>query len=354
MYAKTRSLSALTRSLVNSPAKIDTSSPVPPSPAERLFRLASSEMAAVDAIIVQRMQSPVGMIPDLAAHLVGAGGKRLRPLLTVSCARMCEYEGDNHHKLAAAVEFIHSATLLHDDVVDESALRRGKKPANLIWGNSASILVGDFLFARAFNLMVETNNMRALGILSNASSVIAEGEVQQLAALRNIDMTEAEYLEVISAKTAALFAAATEVAPVIAGRSEVECAALKDYGLKLGLAFQLVDDALDYGGFESALGKSIGDDFREGKVTLPLIRAYQAADEETAKFWRRVIVDHNQKDVDLERAVSLLRAAGALQSTLDMAHQYAVEAREALNIFPESDWRNTLQDLADYVVDRIN
>ncbi len=325
-----------------------------PSPAERLFRLAASEMAAVDAIIVQRMQSPVGMIPDLAAHLVGAGGKRLRPLLTVSCARMCGYDGDNHHKLAAAVEFIHSATLLHDDVVDESALRRGKKPANLIWGNSASILVGDFLFARAFNLMVETDNMRALGILSNASSVIAEGEVQQLAALRNIDMTEAEYLEVISAKTAALFAAATEVAPVIANGSETECAALKDYGLKLGLAFQLVDDALDYGGFESALGKSIGDDFREGKVTLPLIRAYQSADEETAKFWRRVIVDHDQKDVDLERAVSLLRAAGALQSTLDMAHQYAVEAREALNIFAESDWRNTLQDLADYVVDRIN
>ncbi len=339
---------------MNAPAKISEGLPVPPSPAERLFALAHEEMAAVDKIIVARMQSPVGMIPDLAAHLVGAGGKRLRPLLTVSCAKLCGYAGDNHHKLAAAVEFIHSATLLHDDVVDESELRRGKKPANLIWGNSASILVGDFLFARAFNLMVETDNMRALGILSNASSVIAEGEVQQLAALRNIDMTEAEYLEVISAKTAALFAAATEVAPVIAGRSDAECGALKDYGLKLGLAFQLVDDALDYGGFESALGKSIGDDFREGKVTLPLIRAYQNADDETAKFWRRVIVDHDQKDVDLERAVSLLRAAGALESTLDMAHTYAAEARAALEIFPKSEWRDTLQDLADYVVARIS
>ena len=278
---------------MNAPAQISNHKDSAPSPAERLWALASAEMAAVDTLILDRMQSPVGMIPDLAKHLVGAGGKRLRPLLTVACARLCGYDGESHYKLAAAVEFIHSATLLHDDVVDESALRRGKKPANLIWGNSASILVGDFLFARAFNLMVETDNMRALGILSNASSVIAEGEVQQLA-------------------------------------------------------------ALDYGGFESALGKSIGDDFREGKVTLPLIRAYQTADTETAAFWTRVIVEHNQEDVDLEKAVSILRAAGALQSTLDMAHKYAADARQALNIFPESDWRNTLQDLADYVVDRIN
>ena len=340
---------------MNAPAAIRTDDKEASiSPAERLWALASSDMAAVDKIILARMQSPIGMIPDLAAHLVSAGGKRLRPLLTVACARMCGYEGDNHFKLAAAVEFIHSATLLHDDVVDESALRRGKRPANLIWGNSASILVGDFLFARAFNLMVETGNMQALGILSNASSIIAEGEVQQLAALRNIDMTEAEYLEVISAKTAALFAAATHVAPVIAGRSDEHCAALRDYGLKLGLAFQLVDDALDYGGFESALGKSIGDDFREGKVTLPVIRAYRFADADTEKFWRRVIVDHDQRDVDLERAVSLLRAAGALKSTLAMANSYAEEARKALDIFPDTQWRNTLQDLAGYVVDRIS
>jgi octaprenyl-diphosphate synthase len=274
--------------------------------------------------------------------------------LTVSAAQLCGYAGDAHHKLAAAVEFIHSATLLHDDVVDESALRRGKKPANLIWGNSASILVGDFLFARAFNLMVETGSMEALGILSHASSVIAEGEVQQLAALRNLAMTEADYLGVIEAKTAALFAAATEVAPVIAERPETERAALREYGLKLGLAFQLVDDALDYGGFESALGKSVGDDFREGKMTLPVIRALQGASEADTAFWRRVIVDHDQQPKDLETAVSLLRKAGALDSTLDLAKQYSRDAAQALDIFPTSSLRNTLQDLAGFVVARVS
>ncbi len=338
---------------MNAPAAIKAQKSDPATPAERLWALAADDMAAVDALILERMNSPIGLIPDLAQHLVGAGGKRLRPLLTVSCARLCGYQGDNHFKLAAAVEFIHSATLLHDDVVDESELRRGAKPANLIWGNSASILVGDFLFARAFNLMVETDSMQALGILSTASSVIAEGEVQQLAALRDIDMSEDAYMQVIGAKTAALFAAATEVAPVIAKRSDIERAALKDYGLKLGLAFQLVDDALDYGGFESALGKSVGDDFREGKVTLPVIRALQSASKDEKLFWRRVITEHDQKDVDLEKAVSILRSAGALQSTFDLAKQFAGDAREALNIFPQSEWRSCLQDLADYVVERV-
>jgi len=338
---------------VNAPATVRTTES-PKSPAETLWDLARDDMAAVDTLILDRMQSPVGLIPNLAQHLVGAGGKRLRPLLTVSAAAMCDYQGENHHKLAAAVEFIHSATLLHDDVVDESALRRGKKPANLIWGNSASILVGDFLFARAFNLMVETNSMEALGILSNASSVIAEGEVRQLAALRNLAMTEADYMAVIKAKTAALFAAATEVAPVISNRPEAERTALRDYGMKLGLAFQLVDDALDYGGLESALGKSVGDDFREGKMTLPVIRALETASDKEIAFWRRVIVDHEQEDVDLEKAVSYLRKAGALQSTMDMARQFAAEARDALMIFKPSPWRETLADLADYVVERIS
>lgn len=338
---------------MNAPAKISKKDSGK-SPAERLWAMAQGPMAAVDVIILDRMQSPVGLIPNLAQHLVGAGGKRLRPLLTVSCAQLCGYDGAPAHKLAAAVEFIHSATLLHDDVVDESALRRGKKPANLIWGNSASILVGDFLFARAFNLMVETDNMQALGILSHASSVIAEGEVQQLAALRDIAMTEDAYMQVIRAKTAALFAAATEVAPVIAGRPEAEQIALRDYGLKLGLAFQLVDDALDYGGFESALGKSVGDDFREGKVTLPVIRALKDASPDDKAFWRRVIVDHNQLPVDFEKAVSLIRKAGALDSTFDMARTFAAEARDALLIFPDNAWRQALQDLADYVVERIS
>ena len=345
---------------MNAPAQIkqDSTKPAGPTPAERLWVMAADDMAAVDALILERMDSPVGMIPDLAQHLVGAGGKRLRPLLTVATARVCGYEGTSHHKLAAAVEFIHSATLLHDDVVDESELRRGQKPANLIWGNSASILVGDFLFARAFNLMVETGSMDALGILSNASSVIAEGEVQQLAALRDVNMTETAYMEVISAKTAALFAAATEVSPVIAGCSDTQRTALRDYGLKLGLAFQLVDDALDYGGFESALGKSIGDDFREGKMTLPVIRAVAAANasQNTSEieFWDRVIVKHKQTDVDLETAVSLLRKAGALDATMNMARKFSAEAREALAVFPESPWRETLEDLADFVIDRIN
>jgi len=259
---------------VNAPAQILKDSHA--SPAERLWVLAADDMASVDALILDRMQSPVGLIPNLAQHLVGAGGKRL------------------------------------------SELRRGKKPANLIWGNSASILVGDFLFARAFNLMVETGSMEALGILSNASSIIAEGEVQQLAALRDVKMGEEAYMQVISAKTAALFAAATEVAPVIAGRPTKERDALRDYGLKLGLAFQLVDDALDYGGFESALGKSVGDDFREGKMTLPVIRAVEAADKTEAEFWHRVIVEREQTEVDFETAISLLRKTGALDSTMDI------------------------------------
>ena len=322
------------------------------SPAQELWAISADDMAAVDAIILERMHSPVSLIPDLAQHLVSAGGKRLRPLLTVATARLCGYEGKTHHQLATAVEFIHSATLLHDDVVDESDLRRGKKPANQIWGNSASILVGDFLFARAFNLMVETGSMEALGILSNAASVIAEGEVQQLASLRNLAMTETDYMDVIKAKTAALFAAATEVSPVIAGLDTDKRAALRDYGLKLGLAFQLIDDALDYGGQQAALGKSIGDDFREGKMTLPVIRALEKADAAERDFWRKVVVDCDQDDLDLQRAVSFLRKSGALDETIQMARRFSVEAIEALDIFEASPLRDCLQNLAAYVVSR--
>ena len=337
---------------VNAPAQIQQDAAL--SPAQTLWELTGEDMGSVDALILERMQSSVGLIPDLAEHLVGAGGKRLRPLLTISAAQLCGYKGDAHHKLAAAVEFIHSATLLHDDVVDESALRRGKKPANMIWGNSASILVGDFLFARAFNLMVETDSMEALGILSNASSVIAEGEVQQLAALRNLAMSEEDYMRVIEAKTAALFAAATEVAPVIAGRPAEERDALREYGLKLGLACQLVDDALDYGGMASALGKSVGDDFREGKMTLPVIRSLKTCTDEDRAFWRRVIVDHEQQDVDLERAVSMLRNSGALESTMELAKQFSQDAADALDVFPATALRDTLKELAGFVVARIS
>lgn len=335
---------------MNAPQQIQRDNAL--SPAQTLWTLCSEDMDAVDAIIVERMHSPVGMIPDLAEHLVSAGGKRLRPLLTVATAALCGYEGDAHHKLAAAVEFIHSATLLHDDVVDESDLRRGKKPANLIWGNSASILVGDFLFARAFNLMVETDSMVALGILSNASSVIAEGEVQQLASLRNMAMNEADYMSVIEAKTAALFAAATEVSAVVGDRSDEERDALRTYGKKLGLAFQLIDDALDYGGQQSALGKSVGDDFREGKMTLPVIRALTKADEAEKEFWRKVIVERDQDDLDLQRALSILKRTDALEETVQMARRFSVEAIEALMVFEPTPLRDCLQDLAAYVVSR--
>lgn len=329
-----------------------------PTPIETLLDLAAEDMTSVDVIIRERMQSPVGMIPDLAEHLVGAGGKRLRPLITIASAHLNEYQGVGHHKLAAAVEFIHSATLLHDDVVDTSAKRRGKKTANLIWGNAPSILVGDFLFARAFNLMVETGSMKALEILSTASGVIAEGEVQQLAGIGDIEMSEETYRDVIGAKTAALFAAAAEVGPVLADRSPEHQTAMRSYGQELGLAFQLVDDALDYGGFEVALGKSIGDDFREGKMTLPIIYAYARAldknDQDAIEFWIRVVTENAQEDVDLEHAISLLRKEGAIDATLNAARLHADNAISALDIFDDSEWKTALADLAIFVVDRVH
>ena len=328
------------------------------SPIDHLLSLANEDMRAVDAIIIKRMQSSVGMIPDLAEHLVGAGGKRLRPLLTIASAHLCEYEGKAHHKLAASVEFIHSATLLHDDVVDISDKRRGKKTANLIWGNAPSILVGDFLFARASNLMVETGSMGALEILSTASSVIAEGEVQQLAALRDVEMSVKTYLEIIGAKTAALFAAAAEVSAVLAKSSPKKRKALQTYGQELGIAFQLVDDALDYGGFEMSLGKSIGDDFHEGKMTFPVIHAYKTAietrDEIAVDFWRRVITDHDQRDVDLQNAITLLQKTDALEASLTAARTHAQRAIKALHPFKTGPWKTALVDLATFVVDRVH
>ncbi|HHL43741.1 MAG TPA: polyprenyl synthetase family protein, partial [Hellea balneolensis] len=304
-----------------------------------------------------RMQSPVGMIPDLAEHLVGAGGKRLRPLLTIASAHLCDYQGTNHHKLAAAVEFIHSATLLHDDVVDDSDKRRGKTTANLIWGNAPSILVGDFLFARSFNLMVEAGSLEALGVLSEASSIIAEGEVQQLASLRDVEMSEDTYISVIGAKTAALFAAATEVSAVLAKRPQAERTALKTYGQELGIAFQLVDDMLDYNGNSTRLGKAVGDDFREGKMTLPVIHAYQSAKaagrQTEIDFWNRVISKHEQNEVDLDTALRLLDKYGSLEATLSAANTHVAAAQNALQIFACSEWKTALTRLADFVTQRL-
>ncbi len=324
----------------------------PAGSVERLAKLAATDMASVDALIVARMQSPVSVIPALADHLIEAGGKRLRPLLTVAASRLCGGVGDAGWKLAAAVEFIHTATLLHDDVVDSSQLRRGKVAAHLIWGAPSSVLVGDFLFARAFELMVETGAMKALEILARASRVIAEGEVLQLTRAHDLNLSQVTYLEIISAKTAELFAAAAEAGAVAAGADPVRSAALRTYGMNLGLAFQLADDALDYGGATETLGKNAGDDFREGKATLPLLLAIARSGPREADFWERAINRHDQTDADFRRARELIIGTGALEATLDLAADYAEAAKEALATFPASDWHGALEALADFAVSR--
>ncbi|MDR6627193.1 octaprenyl-diphosphate synthase [Caulobacter segnis] len=324
---------------------------------DRLVRLAETDMAGVNRLITERMQSDVPIIPALAEHLIAAGGKRLRPLLTVAAARLAASDGagsDNDHclKLAAAVEFIHTATLLHDDVVDGSALRRGKVAAHLIWGGAQSVLVGDFLFARAFELMVETNSMKALEILARASRVIAEGEVMQLMRSHDLNLSQALYLEIIQAKTAELFAAASEAGAVSAGVDQTRADALKAYGLNLGLAFQLVDDALDYSGATETLGKNAGDDFREGKATLPLLLAIARSGPREAEFWERAVGRREQTEADFRRARELIIGTGALDATLDLATDYADKAKAALAIFPANDWRESLESLADFAVSR--
>ncbi len=323
-----------------------------PGSVDRLVRLAAADMAGVDALITARMQSEVPVIPALAEHLIAAGGKRLRPLLTVAAARLAGSDNDTCLKLAAAVEFIHTATLLHDDVVDGSQLRRGKVAAHLIWGAAQSVLVGDFLFARAFELMVETNSMKALEILAKASRVIAEGEVLQLTRSHDLNLSQALYLEIIGAKTAELFAAASEAGGVSAGVSAAQSDALRAYGMNLGLAFQLADDALDYGGTTEALGKNAGDDFREGKATLPLLLAIARSGPREAEFWERAIGRREQAETDFRRARELIVGTGALQATLDLAGSYADKAKAALSGFPANEWRTSLESLADFAVSR--
>jgi octaprenyl-diphosphate synthase len=317
-----------------------------------LMRRAAADMAGVDALIIARMQSRVSVIPALADHLINAGGKRLRPLLTVAAARLAGGEGDAALKLAAAVEFIHTATLLHDDVVDASQLRRGKVAAHLIWGAPSSVLVGDFLFARAFELMVETGIMRSLEILARASRVIAEGEVLQLSRAHDLDLDQDTYLEIIIAKTAALFAAAAETGAVSAGASLAKSGALSAYGENLGLAFQLADDALDYGGATETLGKNAGDDFREGKATLPLILAISRLGARERAFWERAVGRREQGDGDFRRARELIVGTGALETTLNLAADYADRAKAALADFPHNEWRLGLEALADFAVSR--
>jgi octaprenyl-diphosphate synthase len=324
----------------------------PPGSIEALIDRARSDMARVDALIIARMQSQVSVIPALADHLINAGGKRLRPLLTVAASRLVGGADEGALKLAAAVEFIHTATLLHDDVVDASHLRRGKTAAHLVWGAPPAVLVGDFLFARAFELMVETGVMRALEILARASRVIAEGEVLQMSRAHDLDLGQDTYLQIISAKTAALFAAAAEAGAVSAGAAGAKARALHDFGHHLGLAFQLADDALDYSGAAETLGKNAGDDFREGKATLPLILAVSRLPRRERAFFERTIVRREQTADDFRRARELIMGAGAVDATLVLAADYADRAKKALAGFPPSDWRAGLEGLADFSVSR--
>ena len=324
----------------------------PKGSVEPLLRLAQADISGVDALISSRMMSDVPTIPALAEHLISAGGKRLRPLVAIAGARICGGRDDACLKLATAVEFIHTATLLHDDVVDGSKLRRGKVAAHLIWGGATSVLVGDFLFARAFELMVETGSLRVLDILSRASSVIAEGEVLQLTRAHDLNLSQDTYLEIIKAKTAELFAAAAEAGAVSAHASPEQVAALRSYGMNLGLAFQLADDVLDYGGAAETLGKNAGDDFREGKATLPLLLAIARSGPREAAFWERAIDRLDQTEADFRRARELIIGTGALEAALGRATDYAETAKAALASLPQGDWRAALEDLADFAVSR--
>lgn len=338
------------RLMANATAKPEKAAPGPTA-IDRLSQLVEEDLGAVDALIHAHMKSPVGVIPNLAAHLIDAGGKRIRPLITVAAARALGGGGDASRKLAAAVEFIHSATLLHDDVVDESAMRRGKESARNIWGNASSVLVGDFLFARSFNLMVEAGDLATLDILARAASVIAEGEVMQLAAANDAETTLDRYMQIIDAKTAALFAAAARVGACAAGKPGSEARAFEMYGRSIGIAFQLVDDALDYGGLTVTMGKNVGDDFREGKVTMPVIVARNAGDAAEQAFWRRTMRG-DQSEEDFPRAQALLRRHNAIQATLAEAQRHADEARRALDALPRNAYTEVLGDLADFVVSR--
>lgn len=317
-----------------------------------LMQLVKNDMEKVNNLILSKAGSNVEMIPEVARHLIDSGGKRLRPMLTIAAAHMCGYEGQHHVTLAASVEFMHTATLLHDDVVDESDLRRGKASARMVWGNQASVLVGDFLLGQAFRMMVEAGSMQALDVLSTAATVIAEGEVLQLATAQNLETTEDEYMAVVKAKTAALFSAATEVGPILADSNKNQMSAFRAYGANLGLAFQLIDDALDYGGTASALGKNIGDDFREGKVTLPVLLCYRRGDEAEREFWRESIEQGQIDDERLAKAMELMAKHNALGDTIERARHYCELAGDALATFDDSDHKQALIEVLEFCLMR--
>ncbi len=317
-----------------------------------LLALVEDDLVKVNEVILRRMESRVELIPQLAGHIIAAGGKRLRPLLTLAAARMCGYQGSKHINLAASVEFIHTATLLHDDVVDESDLRRGSATANVMWGNQASVLVGDFLFSRAFQLMVETGSLEVLHILADAAAVIAEGEVMQLLTSNDTSTSEDAYVEVITAKTAALFAAACHVGAVVAERPRVEDEALASYGKNIGIAFQLVDDALDYTARQAVLGKTVGDDFREGKITLPVVLAFRRGSEDEREFWRRTMEEGKQESGDFDNATALMHGHGAISDTVERARHYGAKARDALGIFADGAAKRALMEVVDFCIER--
>ena len=319
---------------------------------KHLIDLTAADMERVNTTILSRTGSEVTMIPEVANHLIESGGKRLRPMLTLAMSRLVGYSGDRHVKLAAAVEFMHTATLLHDDVVDESEMRRGKLAARLLWGNEASVLVGDFLLGQAFKMMVEVGSLRALEILSNAAAIIAEGEVMQLTAAKNTATTEDEYLCVIRAKTAELFAAACEVGPALGSRPKDEQSACRSFGMNLGIAFQLVDDALDYGGKATKLGKNVGDDFREGKITLPVVLSYRRGSETERAFWRRTLQDGEASNADLDEAISLMAKHRAIEDTVQRARHYGAIAKDALALFPASPMKAALEEAVEFCIAR--
>ncbi|MDF1730656.1 MAG: polyprenyl synthetase family protein [Minwuia sp.] len=332
------------------PLKDETAKPA--AGLERLRSLVERDLDRVNLVIMDKMQSEVALIPQLASHIVAAGGKRLRPMLTLAAADLCGYQGDRQVSLAACVEFIHTATLLHDDVVDESDLRRGNATANAVFGNQASVLVGDFLFSRAFQLMVADGSLEVLAILSKASAVIAEGEVLQLITTNDTETTEDAYLDVISAKTAALFSAACRVGAIVAEAPKAEVEALDSYGRNLGIAFQLIDDALDYSARQATLGKTVGDDFREGKITLPIVLAFRRGTTEERQFWRRCLEDMEQTEDDLARAQELIQSHDALADTIERARHYGARARDALAIFPEGVMKSALIDAVEFTIER--
>jgi octaprenyl-diphosphate synthase len=329
------------------PEKCDASNAL-----ETLTNLMSEDIAAVNQLIMQRMESRVEVIPRLAGHIIASGGKRLRPLLTLACSRLCGYEGQRHQKLAASVEFIHTATLLHDDVIDESVLRRGSPSANALFGNEASVLVGDFLFSRAFELMVEDGSIDVLDVLSHASAVISEGEILQLITTNDSATSEQAYLEIVRDKTAELFAAACRIGAIVAGRSASEEEALRTFGLNLGIAFQIVDDVLDYSAKQGRLGKTVGDDFREGKMTLPVILAIHRGNDAERAFWKRTMDEDFQRDGDFAHAQDLIGLHHAGHDAIDRARHYGSIARDSLGMFPNSPIRRALLDTIDFTIER--